>query len=51
MVTSLECTHRDVGGWKWMPLGAGSQWWPDAGWLGGCPYAREKARLKPSTES
>ena len=31
---------------------AGNQW-PDEAvtWLGRCPYARAKARLKPSTES
>jgi hypothetical protein len=37
---SVDWTHKDMGGWKWMPLGAGSQW-PAAGVLGGCPKARE----------
>ena len=32
-------THSEVGGWKWMPLGAGSQWrvTPRGVALGGCP--------------
>ena len=41
-----------MGGWKWMPLGAGSQWLrcaPER--LGGWPYALANARLKPSTDS
>jgi hypothetical protein len=25
MTCSVLCTHSEVGGWKWMPLGAGSQ--------------------------
>ena len=40
MGCSVECTHSDMGGWKWMPLGAGSQWPAAAGVLGGWPYAR-----------
>ena len=46
-------THSDIGGWKWIPLGAGSQWLParSAVALGGCPNARANARPKPSTES
>lgn len=45
-------THSEVGGWKWMPFGAGSQWPVDASTaLGTRPKARVKARLKPSTDS
>ena len=52
MVRSPVWTHSDVGGWKWMPLGAGSQLLRSpASSLGRCPYARAKARLKPSTDS
>ena len=49
---SLLCTHRDMGGWKWMPFGAGSQWLVSSGSpLGGCPNAFANARPKPSTDS
>ncbi len=52
MVRSPVWTHSDVGGWKWMPLGAGSQVLASpSDWLGRCPYARAKARLNPSTDS
>ena len=46
-------THSEVGGWKWIPLGAGSQWVPGSAGtvLGGWPNARAKARLNPSTDS
>jgi hypothetical protein len=45
-------THNEVGGWKWIPFGAGSQWPVACGRsLGRWPNAREKARLNPSTES
>ena len=55
MGCSVVCTHSEVGGWKWMPLGAGSQWLaapaPVLVWLGGWPNARANARAKPSTDS
>ena len=46
---SVVCTHSDIGGWKWIPFFAGSQWL-SAGALGGWPNARVNARLKPSTD-
>ena len=53
IVCSLAWTHSDVGGWKWMPFGAGSQWLPEASAeaLGACPKALANARLNPSTDS
>ena len=47
-------THSEVGGWKWMPFGEGSQPGrrsPMVVSLGGWPHARANARAKPSTDS
>ncbi len=51
--SSVVCTHSENGGWKWIPLGADSQWPRSVATvsLGGCPKARANARANPSTDS